>query len=246
MSDTGSPPSTKGKHSTHGRRPITPELYERMLKAFREEPGNASYAARFAGCERRMTKRAWEKGWPQHGWAKPIRHVLEEERFTAVAEAARRRREEATKVEENRTLAKEEGIGRQRDLVQLARGVRGDLGLATVSLQHVGRALAGMFQNRPLNVAALADLPPAQQIRLLLDYSRAVGYAVSAYEALDRIARLDEGKPTELIAAEVSITQEEAVREIEEAHSLLTLLKEEGCLGVPPAKGGNGKPVPPS
>jgi hypothetical protein len=60
------------------RRVRSIELYKRLVIAFEEQPGNFSYAAKWAGCVRPTAKGAWEKGWPEFSWGRPIRAVIEE------------------------------------------------------------------------------------------------------------------------------------------------------------------------
>jgi hypothetical protein len=70
---------------------ITPKQFADLLIAFREQPGNYTNAAKYALCQARTAKRAWEEGWPRRPWGRvPIRKLLEQE-----AEAARAARIQA-------------------------------------------------------------------------------------------------------------------------------------------------------
>ena len=59
-----------------GKLAYTRENYEKMLRAFRDSPGNAAAAARHVGCNWRTTQRVWEHGWPKFTWARPIKDVI--------------------------------------------------------------------------------------------------------------------------------------------------------------------------
>lgn len=71
----------------------TREIYQRLIEAFREKPGNASHAARRAKCERRMAKTAWEKGWSGLSLSDgnddlpPIRELVDKDHIRRRAEA---------------------------------------------------------------------------------------------------------------------------------------------------------------
>src|SRR5690349_18045802 len=102
------------------RRKISQDLYDALVSAYREIPGNASNAATEAGCDRRTAKQAYEVGWPARSLP-PIKEVLQSERNEIRAmrvESERRRREAvlaakedarsdalATKSEEARAVA---------------------------------------------------------------------------------------------------------------------------------------------
>lgn len=80
-------PANADEHDKNGRFPaITREKYDKLLEAYRDQPGNASTAARSAGVTRKTATRAWRTGWPKRKWP-PIRTVLEEE--VRLARAAR-------------------------------------------------------------------------------------------------------------------------------------------------------------
>lgn len=63
----------------HEQRFITRDRYDLLVAAYREQPGNASHAARVVKCDRRTATRAWHKGWSKIAWARPIRLVIYEE-----------------------------------------------------------------------------------------------------------------------------------------------------------------------
>lgn len=86
-----------------GAKALTPELYEKLLDAFRESPANYARAAGLAGCAWRTAKTAWHEGWARKPYARPIRDVLDEERDAA--RALRQKQEhEANTREQDRAI----------------------------------------------------------------------------------------------------------------------------------------------
>lgn len=68
------------------RRAITREMYDRLVTAFRAEPGRFAAAAKAAGCDPRTAKRGWDEGWEaQHPWAVAIKSVVEQDTLVARA-----------------------------------------------------------------------------------------------------------------------------------------------------------------
>jgi hypothetical protein len=82
------------------RTPRTRELYDRLLEAFRERPGNPTYAARQAGVSWKTANTAWERGWDGIVWARPLMARIADEGDEAEiqASAARNDRERERKV----------------------------------------------------------------------------------------------------------------------------------------------------
>ncbi len=80
------------------RRVISQDFYDRLVAAFRQDPGNASAAARYAKCDPRTAKKGWERGWPEVGaWAKPINERLAEEQQEARSRLAQTHSETFTR-----------------------------------------------------------------------------------------------------------------------------------------------------
>lgn len=74
-----------------GRVALSKELYDLILQAHVQRPGNHLYAEKQAGITRAFSKKTFEFGWPQrwpeHGYGRPIREVLDE--MGVVVRAAR-------------------------------------------------------------------------------------------------------------------------------------------------------------
>lgn len=206
-----------------GRRPITRELYDSLVIAFRECPGNASFAARQAGCERRMANRGWLKGWPHTDWAKPIKDVLESEKLAAAAalRQAALRAEEAREAE--RESARQESIEARKQELQMMKAARAD---TVASLVLISELIAPMRQLvravtkacQPGPDGSAPDIPATVAMGLLTRFSQMVQKSVGATEAMVQLTRLERGESTANVAVSVqpeTLTYEDAIEELE-------------------------------
>jgi hypothetical protein len=182
-------------------KPVTREFYDSLVIAYREQPGNASYAARAASCERRMAKRGWELGWPRLPWARPIKVVLEAEIVSA--QAANRtaviRAQEAAEGE--REAARQESIEARRQEQQMLKAARGDviaaLVLAADLVGAMRAAVAAIKQGLAFGPAGEPPvISPGAAMALLTRHATLVQKAVGAAEAVIQLSRLDRGAST--------------------------------------------------
>jgi len=59
---------------------VTQEIWDKLIEAYREDPGNHSHASRHALVKRITAKRAYEIGYPSRPWAiKPIKQLILED-----------------------------------------------------------------------------------------------------------------------------------------------------------------------
>lgn len=189
-----------------GRRAVTQNLYDDLVRAFRDRPGNYTQAAKAAGCQDKTAARAWNKGWPQK-MLKPIKQQIEfeqmEARKVAAAEAAARRAKREKELQDARAAAVQ-SRAQEGQMVTMAR----QAALAGVSV--TASLLMGC---RPLAAAVKAQLeaeakqPPvdalsmATRITLLkrvADTMETINRA--AHEAME-MERLHLGSPTDAIRA---------------------------------------------
>jgi hypothetical protein len=156
------------------RRDVTPELYNVLLAAFRERPGNFAYAAAASvgalgpdrGCERRMAKTGWEQGWAKrHPWARCIRVVLEEEQTAARAKQLAEETAARRLADVERVRAREQAIGvtqQEATAVKLARGnviaVLGSVGLLAKGLRASAEKLATQLEKGEVSAKDLGFL----------------------------------------------------------------------------------------
>lgn len=73
-----------------GKRAITPELFNDLIRAYRLQPGIYGAAARACGCAHRTAKKAWLNGFPKtasHPEYPPIEQLLKDEQKQVAAMA---------------------------------------------------------------------------------------------------------------------------------------------------------------
>jgi len=117
---------------------ISKEQHDALIVAFRERPGVALYAGQQAGVTYRTAKRAWEQGWPNPPWARPIRDIFADEERSARAilasEQAVAAKESAVVREERRLARIDAAMERSRE----AEGVRAAMSNALSLLANLG------------------------------------------------------------------------------------------------------------
>lgn len=230
------------------KRPYTRTLYDKLLAGFREAPGNASHAARVAGCDPRTARRAWTLGWAaQNGevlpWARPIRDVVAKEADTA---AARRGQEEAIRRErESRRLeaedaeaekAREERIETLKLEGNLLKAARQDvLSVLVVAAELVPamRGLGAIIKGAVFDDEGKPRVPPQISPRdammLLSRHASLVGRGVYAAEAIIQLGRLDRGQPNAIVGVQdADMTDEQIAEEMEAAQGVLARLRKRG------------------
>lgn len=110
----------------------TQENWNKLIEAFREKPGNAAYAGRYAGCDYRVAQTAYEKGWSnrkEFTENKSIRAILLEEKMEVRAKIRDMEAEkvsEAQRARELRQKAKEDAVIDKAQEVQAARAAFGN------------------------------------------------------------------------------------------------------------------------
>lgn len=77
----------------------TYKMYQLLVNAYREKPGNVTHASKMAGCGRRVARNAWETGWRKGGYIhedlQPIQQMIEAENIRVRDLASERTEEEA-------------------------------------------------------------------------------------------------------------------------------------------------------
>lgn len=186
-----------------GRRPLTRELYENLVIAFRETPGNATAAARHARCDRRLARRLWDgKEHQDAPWAERIKARLAREEAEATQEALRAQRAAHDQLEADRARLRQEAAQAQEQERQLLRTARGDV-LASLAIaaelvpamRQVARAITEACKPDP-HTGAPPTLDPFKAMRLLGQHALLVQRAVGATEAVVQLSRLDRGATT--------------------------------------------------
>lgn len=211
---TSSAPSVTVGLALPRTRPFTRGLYDALTLAFRQKPGNASFAAKFATergepCERRLAKRCWEAGWPcgisrtKHPWARPIQEVFEDE--NAARRLEQKRVEEDAKAsaalkQAELAAARMKERGNEPDRNELARvavqaaqdnaaglvALCGHLGQAAVPLV---RALRNAFESQQADRSR--KLPPADVVEVIRKIGWITAQANAALKLSLELARGD-------------------------------------------------------
>lgn len=173
-----------------GKRALHPDTYDLMLLAFRllpgDQPGGCAAAAKRAGVERRVAKRAWTVGWPHYrnkSWHVPIRErIAEEVRQRALLEEAAKARAAEPPQPPPAVLsqsAQQEAAQHYREEMDLVRNVRiaGSASIAVVgSLLQPMRNLAAEL-GAQIQSGHFRD-KPEKGIEVLRKFTLAMGRAV--------------------------------------------------------------------
>lgn len=209
------------------RRQITQELYESLCIAFKDKPGNCSNAARVAGCDRRMAKRAWEKGWKYAPWAIPIKVALQRDQVEARAVRAQIRTREYLDAEQIRDQARQDAIesrAEEGELVRLARRATIDLMGQTVLTIEAARAVTQRL-HQAVTTGGVDSLSPGQCLSLMEKLAKTSASAVSTGQAVMRMERLHMGQPETIVGVDMGgLTDQDISSELREIQTALQSL----------------------
>lgn len=181
------------------RRAYTQDLYDRLVKAFREKPGNASNAARWAGCERRCAARAWANGWPNRPWAIPIQRYLIEEKEAIRVERQRAMEESARIDEEARAQLRKDAIDAQKHEALAVRGAR----INAIALSNmISKLLPSLINLSESTATQIKSGSSAYTPHQVLHLMRSASYVVRQSNEAARLAleleRIRVGDPNDI------------------------------------------------
>jgi hypothetical protein len=129
---------------------VTQDVWDKLLEAYREDPGNHSNAARHAVVQRRTARRAWELGYPDRPWGlKPIKDLLASE-----AELARSR----LQLEADKEELEEDQIA-----LELERDREASRQHAIRSKEQEGRLIAAARAGSIMGLSAAIEIAPSLQ-----------------------------------------------------------------------------------
>jgi hypothetical protein len=199
---------------------ITDELYNRLLEAYRETPGNYTKAAKAAGCGFKMARSMWLRGGAHQGiaysWAHPICQVLESEQEEARVAAAER------EVEERETLreqGRQEAVKARTEEVKSLHFARGN---ATAALAVVGRLvmgavkLADAVKDQLIIDATNKNLDVGKTIRVLESIAKIHKQCTDANHRVLQTGHLIAGKPTDILGLADEPAENLTAAEVEE------------------------------
>lgn len=222
-----------------GRKAITPETYELLIKAFRDPAAqtgphgvNMAAAARLAGVHVRTAERAYLEGWPRKGMPS-VQSVFVDEQLEARARLAREAQERVEAAAREREAARRHAVearAAEGKMVELARTSASQALAVSNTLLAGARKLAVTLKGK-LEAEAAAQEPgmtSTQQLHLL---SRVVTLA----DAVNRQARtamlmerLHLGEPTEIVEHlddRTDLSAEEVQLRIEAAQQALASVR---------------------
>lgn len=181
------------------RRKYTKELYDALVRGYRDAPGNASHAARIAGCDRRAAQHAYEAGWPKRPWAIPIKDFLAREREVVRAErhkALEQAREQETELREQ---AHKDAINAQKQEAAGSQQARANsLALANV----IGQIAVACIPLSKRVAAAIRDdmkMSPQSALKLFSSMAYVVRQGNESLRLALEIERLRVGEPTSIL-----------------------------------------------
>ncbi len=240
-----------------GKRAITPELYNDLIRAFRLQPGIYGAAARACGCCHKTAKKAWHKGWEDKGFL-PIAKILENEKAQVRTQVALMEGEVAL---ENRAEIMQEMAAsidghleaeaskvyalkvKMEELAMLGNA----RGLVTANLQSL-RSMAEASELLASRLgASIREFAMDESEPLVFgtpEYNRAQrafrGIAMSAREITTAVKttleaeRLHMGEPTEIIGHKDldDMSIEELVAEIEESDDTIKIARRRGLIAL--------------
>ena len=204
------------------RRVITQHLYDSLMTAYREKPGNHSNAAKVAGCERRMARRAFENGWPRMPWAVPIKQVLEREKVEARAARQQDRTAEFELMAQAQKAAQQDAVearAQEGRLVKMARGA------SMVLLQQCLRAMkvtGPLVDQLEAEVRSGEHLDVAGITKTMDRIAHMTSQAVALSKEAMRMERLHMGEPEQIVGMQLESTStQELVDELRAIEGVL-------------------------
>lgn len=239
-----------------GKRAMTPELFNDLIRAFRLQPGIYSAAARASGCAHKTAKKAWLVGFPPKGF-KPIKELMETERSQIAAHVALAEGEEAMEARKAIVEEMQEGIDGKLEQeaskvyamgvkVEEARMLGLTRGLITSNVESL-RALAGASEGLSTKLAESIKTFIESEDDLVFgtpEYNRAQrafrGVAMAARDISTAVKttieaeRLHVGEPTEIVGHKDldGMTIEELQAEIAAADEDLVIAERRGLVVV--------------
>ena len=215
--------------------PITKELYSKLVDGFRLHGLNYAAVARHAGCDRRTSKRGWERGWPQRNehWG-PIRAKIEAElSATRAAQATIENKQDYSEAAE-RKKAQQDAIQARGQEAQLVRIARADVtqGLAAVArlmpgLQTWAQEAAEKFKTqKPKSIQEVT--------KMLESFSRIIERLSGAADKAMAMERRLLGEPEQIIGMQLpELTVSQSLDYIDAASRAVERARKSGLL--PPA-----------
>lgn len=222
------------QRSGGGRKPITREMYARMMAAYREAPGNYDACARNAKVHRDTAKKAWLEGWPldRYPFAVPLGPVIKREMEDARALLLELNRnvslEDRLKQIENEKKARAHAVKSRADegqLLELGRAnVMGTLA-ALANLQPVIFRMTAKLKDQLEAEVLRGDLKPENAMKILRDAGSVVRMASAGITELMEAERLYLGEPGKIIGVQIQ-SRDQAMETLKRVASIVKRAEE--------------------
>lgn len=246
---------------------ISLEQHQRLVEAFRTQPGRFLPAAKAAGISPFTAKRYWLQGHPDapDQRAKPISQLLDEERLAARARMVELEKQvdtlavelEAKRRQEQSKLAQKDATDTRVQEAQMIRMARGAASGLLVTLTNLSKGAAQVGVRVAKNLNRIANDPADMSQDQLVEMVRTIGALTTALRQANdasrqamEMERLLLGEPTAIIGhahlTEVSV--DEAERRIQAGLRALQRAKDRGLVvdgHIVPGPGGLSQGVQP-
>ena len=221
------------------RAKVDQEYYDKIVDAFRENPGVFIDVRQKTGVSRRTAKKAWDEGWPAKGFP-PVKQTLELEALQSRKERteAMDATIEALKKDKNideaatRAMARRDAIQARIEEGKMIKNARLSAIQLLESCKSIAASLADVAPKvataiRSLDVTGMGTKELEGVVRLLWRLSSSTRAASSTAWDILRSERLLLGQPTDIIGVQDmdNMSETEAMTELEEAAKALERMK---------------------
>lgn len=225
------------------KRIMTKEIFDLIVQAYREQPENASHAARLAGVDRRTATKAFEVGCPGKTWGRPIKDILAEEKEQARLEKVRLAEAERKAAAGDRNKIKQDAIKANAEEALAGNISRANaIGFSRIVskivliTQNVVKELEKMFADPN----QLAKMSAKEMMRIISQVAYIVQKGEETVKMAMEIERLRVGNPLSVLAGNVeNLSTEEAVKELENLSKTLERAKARGLTVIAGGVGTN-------
>jgi len=237
-------------------RPIDHALYDRLLDAFRERPGNISFAARSAGVARDTARRAWQVGWLERELS-PIAEAIRAEQVAARAKRVgcidaddrgfldrARATEQAREYEEQtRMKAREDAIAARCHEAEMVRHGRANIIALMTATNHLLTPVVGLAATVAEKLESGEEhLSTAATVRFVGNCGQLVRMAAESAKITLQMGEMLSGEPFEVMDSDArNVTLDGAERLFDLARSALERIKAKGLM---PNQGPTFAPIP--
>lgn len=185
--------------------PFNRNMYDALLDAFREVPGNYTQAARLAGTNPRTAKRAWLTGWRQYPWARPIQTVLREEAAAARSRRREQKLAEQAKRSADEELSAEETAKATSQETALVVAARANALLLVGAINRIFRAATPLASKLETNIVTSYDtgkITDLQLLRAFRDMGVLARHSSEAARLALELHRIQQNRPIHVIGIE--------------------------------------------